>query len=72
MRKLNYDNNDDLRLFARALLLVSFQEVVKNKDIILLEAGCDEHGKIDYLLFRQGLLTYKYDGLRLAIVKVGE
>lgn len=72
MRKLNYDNNDDLRLFARALLLVSFQEVVKCKDIVLLEAGCDEHDRIDYLLFRQGLLTYKYDGLRLAIVKVGE
>lgn len=70
MRKLNYDNNDDLRLFARALLLVSFQEVVKCKDIVLLEAGCDKHGKIDYLLFRQGGLLYKYDGNQLSIIDI--
>lgn len=66
--KLNYKNNNHLQQFAKALILVKYQIIVKTKDIVLLEAGFDKNYEIDYLLFRYTDVEYKYRNNKLEMI----
>ena len=68
MQKLNYNNLKHLQQFAKALILIKYQLIIPTKDIILLEAGCDKYGDINYLYFRIGDVYYDYRNKSLKMI----
>ena len=66
--ELNYKNKKHLQEFAKALILVKWQILVKKEHIILLEAGCNEREEIDYLLFKLGDIEYRYSNGKVEIL----